>query len=129
MVATASPIPRREVQRARLMGDDLDGQPGGVGEETARREMVETDAVLEVSDGILDLGVAVIDMPEVGLETQGLPVPVGDEGVIAVVGEQRQLGTGGWLHSPDAEPRWRGVGLTLEGCVVGFGHSAAPSIQ
>ena len=57
--------------------------------------MVETDAVLEVADGILDLGVATM----VGLEFQGVAVPVGDEGVIAVGGEQRQ-----W------EP---GVGFTL----------------
>ena len=40
-----------------VMGHHLDRQPGGVGGETARGEMVETDAVLEVSDGILDLGV------------------------------------------------------------------------
>ena len=40
-------------------------------------------AVLEVSDGILDLGVAAM----VGLQVQGIPVPVGDEAVIAVAGE------------------------------------------
>ena len=57
--------------------------PGGVGSETARREMIESHAVLEVSDGILDLGVAAM----VGLQLQGIPVPVGDEAVIAVAGE------------------------------------------
>ena len=50
--------------------------------------MVEPHAVLQVADGVLDLGVAAV----VGLQFQGLPVPVGDEGVIAVVGEERQLG-------------------------------------
>ena len=44
-------------------------QPGAVGWEAARGEMVEPDAVLEVSDGILDLGVAAM----VGLQFQGLP--------------------------------------------------------
>ena len=46
--------------------------------------MIESHAVLEVSDGIFDLGVAAM----VGLQLQGLPVPVGDEAVIAVGGEE-----------------------------------------
>ena len=50
----------------------LDGQPGGVGGEAPRGETVEPHAVLEVSDGILDLGVAAM----VGLQCQGFPVPV-----------------------------------------------------
>ena len=37
-----------------------------------------------------DLGVAAV----VGLQFQGLSVPVGDEAVIAVGGEEGQLGTG-----------------------------------
>ena len=45
--------------------------------------MVEAHAVLQVADGVLDLGVAAM----VDLEIQGVPVPVGDEGVIAVVGK------------------------------------------
>ena len=64
------------------MGHHLDRQPGGVGGEAARGEMVESDAVFEVSDGILELGVAAM----VGLQLQGFPVPVGDEAVIAVAG-------------------------------------------
>ena len=52
--------------------------------------MVQPDAVLEVAYRILDLGVAAV----VGLQFQGLPVPVGDEAVIAVGGEESQLGTG-----------------------------------
>ena len=46
--------------------------------------MVQPHAVLEVSDGILDLGVA----PMVGLQCQGFPVPVGDEAVIEEVNRQ-----------------------------------------
>ena len=68
--------PRRPASQ--VVGDNLDGQPGGVGGEAARGEMVEPDAVLQVSDGILDLGVA----PMVGLQRQGCPVPVGDEAVM-----------------------------------------------
>ncbi len=46
-----------------VMGHHLAGQPSGVGGEAARGEMVEADAVLEVSDGILDLGVAAMGRP------------------------------------------------------------------
>ena len=41
-----------------VVGDHLHRQPGGVGGEAARGEMVQPHAVLEVSDGVLDLGVA-----------------------------------------------------------------------
>ena len=58
----------------------------------------------------------------VGLQLQGIPVPVGDEAVIAVGCEEGQLGTGGGLHPPDDEPHRRGIGLTLERCVGGLGH-------
>ena len=68
----------------------LDRQPGGVGSEAARGEMVQPHAVLEVSNGVLDLGMAAV----VRLQFQRLPIPVGDEGVIAVGGEGSQLGTG-----------------------------------
>ena len=71
-------------------GQALDGQPGSVDWEAARGEVIEPHAVLQVADGVLDLGVAAM----VGLEVQGISVPVGDESVIAVVGEQRQLGAG-----------------------------------
>ena len=66
------------------MGQDLYGQPGTIGGEGVRGEVIEPDVVLEVSDGVLDLGVAAM----VGLEVQGAAVPVRDAGVIAVVGKQ-----------------------------------------
>ena len=75
--------------------------------------MVQPDAVLEVANGILDLGVAAV----VSLQFQGLSVPVGAEAVIAVGGEESQLGTRRGLHPPDDEPYRRGVELTLEGGV------------
>ncbi len=52
--------------------------------EAPRGEMVESDAVFQVSNGVLDLGVAAM----IGLQLQGLPVPIGDEAVIAVAGEE-----------------------------------------
>ena len=50
--------------------------------------MVEPHAVLEVADGVLDLGVATM----VSFQFQGVARTVGDEGVIAVFGKQGQLG-------------------------------------
>ena len=60
-----------------VVGHHLHRELGGVGGEAARGEMVQPDAVLEVAYRILDLGVASM----VGLQFQGLSVPVGDEGV------------------------------------------------
>ena len=51
-----------------VVGHRLDRQPGGVGGEAARGEMIQPDAVLEVPDGVLDLGVAAM----VGLQFQGV---------------------------------------------------------
>ena len=101
-----------------VVGHHLYRQPSAVGGESAGRHVVQPDAVLEVPDGVLDLGVA----PMISLQLQGLPVPVGDEAVIAVAGEERQLGTGRGPHPPDDEPHRRGAGLTLEGSVGGLGH-------
>ena len=97
------------------MRHHLGGEPGGVGGEAPRGEVVQPDAVLQVSDGILDLGVAAM----AGFQLQGFPLPAGDEAVIAVGGEEGQLGTGRGLHPQDYEPHRRGVGLTLEGGVEG----------
>ena len=118
VVTSCSPRPMRAVQRARLwaMTCTASQAPFGrlrIGGEAARGEMVEPDAVLQVADGVLDLGVAAM----VGLEIQGVPVPVGDAAVIAVVGEEGQLGAGRGLDPADDEPHRCGVGLTLEGRV------------
>ena len=56
----------------------------------------------------------------ISLRFQGLPVPAGDEPVIAVGGEEGQLGTGRGHHPQDYEPYRRGVGLALEGGVEGI---------
>ena len=59
--------------------------------------MVEADAVLEVADGVLDLGVAAV----VGLQLQGAAVAVGDERVLVVVAKQGELRAGGGPHPAD----------------------------
>ena len=100
-----------------VMRHHLNRQPGAVGGETPRRHVVQPDAVLEVAYGVLDLCVATM----VGLQFQGLSVPVGDEAVIAVSGEEGELGTGRRLHTPDNEPHRRGVRLGLERGVSSLG--------
>ena len=101
-----------------VMRHHLYRQPGGVGGETARRHVVQPHAVLEVSNGVLDLGVTAM----ISLQLQRLPVPVGDEAVIAVGGEEGELGTGRRLHPPDNEPHRRGVRLGLERGVSRLGN-------
>ena len=54
---------------SQVVGHHLHRQPGSVGGEAPRGEMVQSDAVLEVSDGVLDLGVAAM----VGLPVPGSP--------------------------------------------------------
>ena len=95
---------------SQVMRHHLDRQPGAVGGEAPRGHVVQPDAVLEVAYRILDLGVAAM----IGLQFEHLPIPVGNEAVIAVLGEEGQLGTGRGLHPPDDEPHRRGVGFTLE---------------
>ena len=53
--------------------------PGGVGRKASRGQMIQRDTVLEVLDGVLDLGVAAM----IGLQLEGVAQSVGDEGVIA----------------------------------------------
>ena len=101
-----------------IVGHHLHGQPGTIGGEASRGEMVEPHAVLEVADGVLDLGVAAM----VGLQVQRVAVTVGDEGVVAVIGKQRQLGAGRGLDPAYDEPHGCGVGLALEGDIRGLGH-------
>ena len=125
VVAIRSPRPICRRPSGQVVGHRLDGRPGAVGGEAARGEMVQPDAVLEVGVWHLDLGVAAM----VSLRLEQLPVPVGDEAMIAVFGEEGQLGTGRRLHPPDDEPYRRGVRLGLEGGAGGLSTSAAPSIQ
>ena len=110
---------------SQVVGEHLDGQPGAVGGKATRREMVESHAVLEVADGVLDLGVAAM----VGLQCQGFPLPVGDAAVVAVGGKAGQLGTGRGLHPPDDEPHRRGVRRGLEGGVEPVSQSRLPSFM
>ena len=43
---------------SKVVGDHLDREPGAIGGEATRGQVIEPDAVLEVTDRVLDLGVA-----------------------------------------------------------------------
>ena len=123
VVATGSSRSMRPVQRARLSAMTWTASQAPFGQlrissEASRGEMVESHAVLQVPDGVLDLGVAAV----AGLQFQDVAVAVGDESVIAVAGEQSQLGAGRGLDPADDEPHRFGTGLTAEWDVLGLGH-------
>ena len=80
--------------------------------------MIEPHAVLEVADGVLDLGVATV----IGLQIHGAALAVGNEGVVTVGSEPGELGAGSGFHLSNDEPHQHGVGFALEGCVPSFCH-------
>ena len=130
VVASFSPRPMRAAQRARLWAITCTASqaPFGklrIGGEAARGEMIQPHAVLEVPDGVLDLGVAAM----VGLQFQGVSLPVVDEAVIAAGGEEGQLGTGRGLHPPDVSRTGAAPGSVWNGVQAVSATSAAPSIQ
>ncbi len=81
--------------------------------------MVETDTVFQVTDGVLDLGMASV----VGLELHHLAFSVGDEGVVGELDEQRQLAARCGPHPAHDEPTRPALGA--EGLVGGLGDVGA----
>ena len=80
VVTTCSPRPMRAVQRARLWAITCIASQAPFGKLRTGGEAVprgdgEPHAVLQVADGVLDIGVAAV----VGLQFQGVAVTVGDE--------------------------------------------------
>ena len=63
------------------------------------------------------------------LQFEQLPVPVGDEAMVAVFGEEGQLGTGRRLHPPDDGRTGAASASAWKGVQVVSATSAAPSIQ
>ena len=90
VITVRSPRPIRAVQRARLCAITWTASQAPLAAKRPRRHVVQPDAVLEVAYGVLDLGVAAM----IGLQFQRLPIAVGDEGVIAVSGEEGELEPG-----------------------------------
>ena len=106
--------PLAQTNPRRSSGPGYAPSPGppasAVGGEARRRHVVSPTPYLRSRMAFSTLGVAAM----IGLQFQRLPIAVGDEGVIAVSGEEGELGTGRRLHPPDNEPHRRGVRLGLE---------------
>ena len=118
VVAAASSRAMRAVQRARLWAITWTASQVALAAKRPEGRWLRPDAVLEVPDGVLDLGVAAM----VRLQFRGVSLPAGDEAVIAAGGEEGQLGAGRGSHPPDNEPHRCGAGLALEGGVDRLGH-------
>ena len=87
--------------------------------------MIQPHAVLQVSNGVLDLGVAAV----IGLQLQGFPVPVGDEAVSCSRAKRASLGTGRGLTRRTMSRTGAASGSVRKGVQVVCATSAAPSIQ
>ena len=119
VVTTCSPRPVRAVQRARLCAITCIASQAALAAKRPDGMWFRPTPYLEgLANGVLDLGVTAMMASSSSIS----PSPVGDEAVIAVGGEEGQLGTGRRLHPPDDEPHRRGAGLTLEGGVGGLSH-------
>ena len=87
--------------------------------------MIQSHAVLQVSNGVLDLGMAAV----VGLQLQGFPVPVGDEAVIAIGGEEGSWEPGVGFTRRTMSRTGAASGSVRKEVQVVSATSAAPSIQ
>ena len=96
VVTVRSPRPIRAVQRARLCAITWTASQAPLAAKRPDGMWFSPTPYLRSAYGVLDLGVAAM----IGLQLQGLPIAVGDEAVIAVSGEEGELGTGRRLHPP-----------------------------
>ena len=90
VVTVRSARPMRAVQRARLCAITRTASQAPLAAKRPEGRWLSPTPCFRSPNGVLDLGVAAM----IGLQFQGFPVAVGDEAVIAVGGEEGQLGTG-----------------------------------
>ncbi len=57
---------------AQVVSEHLQGQPGGIGAELPRRQMVEAHPVFQITDDVLDLGMAAV----IGFKLQSVTLSV-----------------------------------------------------
>ena len=96
----------------------LHRKPGCVCGKASRGQMVESHTVLQIAYGVLYLCVPAV----VCLQFEGVALAVGDEGVVAIIDEQRQLGAGRGSDPADYETHRCGGWLAAEGGVSGLCH-------
>ena len=108
-----------------VVSHHLHNQPDSVGWKASRGETVETHAVLQVADGVLDLGMAAMIEPE----TRNVSVSTGDEGVMAVVGKQGKFQPGVGFTLRIKRRAGAAPGSLPNGVYSVSGALAAPCIQ
>ncbi len=91
-------------------------EPGRVGEELSRGQVLEARTFFEVPDGELDVGVGAVE----GVDVDGVTLEVGHEGEVAPLGPQRGLApdqSGAAHDEPASLVGGLGhLGLTIGGC-------------
>ena len=117
VVAIRSPRPIRAVQRARLWAIVWTASQAPLAAKRPEGRWFSPTPYLRSR-----MAFSISAWRRLSLQFEQLPVPVGDEAMIAVFGEEGELGTGRRLHPPDDEPYRRGVRLGLEGGAGGLGH-------
>ena len=88
-----------------VVGEHRAGQPGGVGEESTGRAVLEPSAFFQVADGELDRGVGAVEL----VDGDGGQFEVRDERVVAPVGPQSALGGLGEAGAAHDEPQLASV--------------------
>jgi len=92
-VTIPSPRPSRAVQRARLWAITWTASQAPLAANRPDGRWLRPTPYFQVADRVLDLGVTAV----IGLEDQGLAVAVGDEGVVVVQDQERELAARGRL--------------------------------
>jgi hypothetical protein len=89
---TVWPTPMRLVQRAMLWARTLRASQAAFAPEATGWQMIQSDTVFQVPDGVFDHCVAAV----VSFEFDGVAVAVGQEAVIRVVDQQGLTAIPGW---------------------------------
>ena len=110
-----------------VVGQDCAGEPGGVGEELARRAVLETGSFLQVPDGEFDGGVGPVEP----VRLDRVQLEGGDEGVVTPVRPELSLHRVGepGAANDEADPTLGPLGLAAHpGHVRRLGHVGRPAV-
>ena len=117
MVTSCSPRPMRVVQRARLWAITCTASQAPLAAKRPEGRWLSPTPYLRSR-----MAFSISAWRRWSASSSRVSPSRGDEAVIAVAGEEGQLGAGRGLHPPDDEPHRCGVGLILEGDVGGLRH-------
>ena len=111
-------LPKIAVQRDHVVGEHSTLQPGRVGVEVSRRDVLETGAFFQVTDRELDHSVLAVEL----VDLDNITVDVGEEPMVSPVGPQLHVG----LMCGQVDSSWFVLGWAR--CLGGVcGHSSRRS--